>query len=110
MALVVAAHDAELGGEHDLVAAVGDGAADQLLVGAAAVHVGGVEKVDAELERAVDGGDRFRLAAAHVEVGHAHAAEPERGDLQLAEVAVLHGGLLRWAHRRTRGAAGCHVS
>ena len=51
---------AELGGEHDLVAAAGDGAADQLLVGERAVHVGGVEEGDAEVEGAVDGVDARR--------------------------------------------------
>ena len=48
---------AELGGELDLVAAAGDGLADELLVGERAVHVGGVEEGHAEVERAVDGRD-----------------------------------------------------
>ena len=57
---------AELGGELHLVAAVltgRDRAADQLLVGERAVHVGGVEEGDAEVERAVDGGDRLASSA-----------------------------------------------
>ena len=72
------AHVAELGGEDDLVAAAGDRPADQLLVGERAVHVGGVEEGDAELERAVDRRDRLGLVAGAVELRHAHAAEAER--------------------------------
>ena len=58
---VGAALVAELGGQLDLVAAAGDRLADQLLVGERAVHVGGVEEGDAEVERAVDGRDALRL-------------------------------------------------
>ena len=58
--------------------------ADQLLVGERAVHVGGVEESDAELERAVDGRDRLGVVAAAVEVGHAHAAEAHGRDLEAA--------------------------
>ena len=39
----------------------GDRLADELLVGERAVHVGGVEEGDAEVEGAVDGGDRLGL-------------------------------------------------
>ena len=71
---------AELGGEHDLVAPAPDRLADELLVRERAVHVGGVEEVDAEVERAVDGRDGLGVVAAAVELGHAHAAEAEGGD------------------------------
>jgi hypothetical protein len=54
IAAVLAALVAELGGEHDLVAAAGDRAADELLVGERAVHVGGVEEGAPQLERPVD--------------------------------------------------------
>ena len=74
------AHVAELGGEHDLVAAAADRLADQLLVGEGAVHIGGVEKIDAEIERAMDRGDRLVVVAAAIELGHAHAAESQRGN------------------------------
>ena len=53
------ADDPELGGQHHLVAPVGDRLADELLVGVRPVHVGGVEQRDPELERAVDRGDRL---------------------------------------------------
>ena len=77
------AHVAELGGEHDLVAAVGDRAADEPLVGERAVHVGGVEEGDAELERAVDRRDRLALVGRSVELRHPHAAESERRDFEV---------------------------
>ncbi len=48
-------------------APVANGAADQLLVAADAVHVGGVEEGHPELEGAMDRGDRLRLVAAAVE-------------------------------------------
>src|SRR5205814_7452529 len=54
---------AELGGEEHLVAAVADRLADQLLVPADAVHVGGVEEGHAAVDRMMDGGDRFLVAA-----------------------------------------------
>ena len=73
--------DAELGGDHDAVAPALDGAADEFLVGVRAVHVGRVEEGDAELERAVDGGDRLGLVPAGVELAHPHAAQPDGGDL-----------------------------
>ena len=79
---VLAAHVAELRREHDLVAAVGDRLADELLVRERAVHVGRVEEGDAELERAVDRRDRLASSAVAVELGHPHAAESERGDLE----------------------------
>ena len=52
------------------------------LVRARAVHVGRVEEVHAELERAVDRRDRLRLVGGAVELGHPHAAEAERRDLE----------------------------
>ena len=48
-------HVAEFGGEHDLLALALDGAADQRLVAADPVHVGGVEKRDPEIEGDADG-------------------------------------------------------
>ena len=91
--VVGVAHDAELGGQHHLVAAVGDRPPDQLLVGARAVHVGGVEQRDPEVERAVDRRDRLGLVGAAVELRHAHAAQALRryGQALRAERALLHG-------------------
>ena len=57
------AHDPELGGQHHLVAPVGDGLAHQLLVGVRAVDVGGVQERHPEVEGLADGGDRLGLVA-----------------------------------------------
>ena len=63
--VVGAAHDAELRRERrPRRGRPASGAADQLLVRVRPVHVGGVEQVDAELERAVDRGDRLGVVAA----------------------------------------------
>jgi hypothetical protein len=78
----VAADDAihlplELGRDHVFVPLTLDRLADQLLVGQWAIDLGGVDEVDAELERASDCCYRFRLVGGAVEGRHAHAAEAE---------------------------------
>src|ERR1700722_15518734 len=45
------AHDTELGGDDDFVAMRFERAAYQLFIGVRAVHVRGIEEVDAEIER-----------------------------------------------------------
>ena len=72
--------DAELGRQEDLVAAPGDRRSDEALIGVRPVHVGGVEEVAAEVERAGDRGARLAIVALAVERRHAHAAESERGN------------------------------
>ena len=69
------AHDAEFGRQHDVVAAVGDGLADQDLVGPEAVLVGGVEHRDAKIDRVMDGGDRLGVIGGAVELRHPHASQ-----------------------------------
>src|SRR5204863_8428417 len=71
---------------------------DQLLIMERPVNLGGVEEGDAEVDRAVDGRDRFlvgRLAVFDIAVAnHRHAADAERGDLQaIAEHPVFHAPL-----------------
>src|SRR6266508_3446526 len=73
---------AELRGQHDLVPASGDGAADQPFVGEWPVCVGGVQEGHAQVERPVDGRDRLALVAAAVELRHAHAAQADLRDLE----------------------------
>jgi len=77
-------HVAELGGDDHLPSSAADRPAHQLFVVARAVHVGGVEEVDAQLEGAVDDGDRRRVVALAVDAGHRHAAEADRRDGQRA--------------------------
>src|SRR5207253_9373691 len=80
-----------------------DGAAYGAVVGERAVHVGRIEEVDAEVERAPDRGDRLVIVPAGVEVRHSHAAETECGDREVvgAEGAVgeLGHGDLHWMFR-----------
>ena len=85
----------DLGGEHDLVAAVtalGKPAADDLfrVAGGIAVDVGGVPEVDAHFEGAVHDGEGFFFVAAAAEV---HRAEADLADLDVgaAEIGVFHG-------------------
>ena len=80
--VVGVADDAELGGDDRLVALPGQRLADEHLVGVRPVHVGGVEEVDPELERPVDGGGRLLVVGRTVEVGHPHAAQALAGDHQ----------------------------
>ena len=72
--------DAELGRQEDLVAAPGDRTAHEFLVGVRAVHVGGVEEVAAEIERAVDRAQRFAFVGCAIESRHAHTAETDGRD------------------------------
>jgi hypothetical protein len=70
----------ELGGDDDLLAHGSQGLADELLVGERAVHLGGVEEGDAE----VDGGANERDALLLVDgwavaVAESHAAQADRG-------------------------------
>jgi hypothetical protein len=79
---IVPAHDPELGGEHDLVAAAGDGASHQLLVVSLPVHVRRVEQLHAQVQGAVDDADRLLVVDLAVELGHAHQTEADLCDLE----------------------------
>ena len=70
---------AELGGEHDVVAAVLDGLPDEFLVDVRTVDLGGVDEVHPEVERPVDGPDGFGVIASGPGEGegHAHGAQPD---------------------------------
>ena len=90
---VLAHRVVELGGEDDVVAAAaGERLADDLLGLAVPVDVGGVDEVDAGVERRVDDPDRV------VVVGVAPGAEHHRAEAELAdrdacvpELTVFHG-------------------
>jgi len=68
--------------------------ADQHLIVAHAVEIAGVEQRDAGIERGVDGGDALAAVGGAVKVRHAHAAEPDGGDVGAggAEFALFHDG------------------
>src|SRR6476661_10275974 len=71
---------AELGRYDEVIAPALYRATNELLVRERAIRVSRVEKGDAQLEGAVDRGERFDFVAARIEVGHAHAAEAEGRD------------------------------
>jgi hypothetical protein len=87
---------AELGGEHDVVPAALDGAADQFLVGVGAVDLGGVDEVDAQLQGAVDGADGLVVVGSGPGVGggHAHRSQADPGNVQVTQFDVLHSSSL----------------
>src|SRR5262245_36869606 len=90
--IVGIAHDAELGGQKHLIALPLDRATDQLFIGVGPVHVRRVQKIDAKLQRAVNGGDRFSIVTARVKLAHAHAAEADGRNLRAvsAKSSLLH--------------------
>src|SRR3954453_2515783 len=70
---------AELGRDHEVVAPLSlQRAADQLLVLAPAIHVGAVEMIDPEIDRAMDQLHPGLVVARPVSAGQRHAAEPDR--------------------------------
>jgi hypothetical protein len=83
---------AELAGQHHPIAAVGDGAGDQLLVVPGAVDVGGVDEVDPQVDRPVQGADRLLVVGPAVAVGKAHGAIALTADGELPD--GWHVGLL----------------
>ena len=75
------AQDAELGGQEHLLPFAFDRFPHQRFVGVRAIHVGGVEQRDAQLQRPVQRDDGFLpIGAGGVEVAHAHASQPQGGD------------------------------
>ncbi len=92
--------EADLGGQHDLVATARDGPADQLLGHPVAVGVGGVDQVDAPVEGGVD--DGHALVGVGARGGEGHGAEPEGRDLGPAgaETTTGEGGVR--SHARLR--------
>ena len=78
---VVAEAAVELGGQHDVVApAAGEGLADDGLRLARGVDVGGVDEVDARVQRVVDDPDAVVVVGVAAGAEH-HGAEGQRADL-----------------------------
>ena len=89
----------ELGGDHDLVAERGQGLAHELLVRERAVDLGGVEEGDAAFDGRPEQRDHLLLVLGRaVREAHAHAAEPDGRDFQVAvsEFAFLHCLSFEW--------------
>ena len=86
---------AELGRDHHLVLVRGERLAHQLLVGVRTVDLGGVEEGHPAVHSGADQRDHLlpvRLVA--VAAGHAHAAQPDCGNLGAvgAQLALVHIG------------------
>ena len=85
--------ETELGGDHDFVAIGSERFADELFVEERAVDFGGVEEGDAAVEGGVEeGGHLFFVFGRAVGKAHAHTAESDGGNFQIAfaEFARLH--------------------
>ena len=82
--------EAELRGDDDVLPPSREGLSQELLVAVGPVRLGRVEERDAEVERAVDRGDRLVLVGIAVGLAHSHAAQPESRDLEalLSEPAL----------------------
>jgi hypothetical protein len=90
--------DAELRRQHNFVAAILDGPADQFLVGVRAVDFSRIQVGDAQVERPVDGSNGLGIAAGPdvVVARHRHGSESDAGDFESADRDVLHGRCLRF--------------
>src|SRR5690606_15628524 len=89
---------ADLRGDYDIAAPSGKRLAEQLLVPSPVIQVGGVEIVDAELQRFVHDGYGALLLRAE-----RHAAETDLSDLDAgcAERVFLHDGLTSFSRVTT---------
>jgi hypothetical protein len=76
---VFAPHHRELGSDDDLLPPLPDRTTNQFLIAAHPIHVSGVEKRNAQIDRTMDGSDRFRFITRSVEIRHAHTTKPEGG-------------------------------
>jgi hypothetical protein len=83
---------AELGGDHHAVFYWRERFANEFLVDIRPVDLGGVEEGDAEVDGSADDVEHLRpVGSVAVTAGHAHAAQPDRGNLQAGtEDALLH--------------------
>ena len=90
------AQGAELDADHRLIPPTAQGVAQEQLVVAHAIEVTGIEQGDAAFEGGLDSGDGLVTVGGAIEVGHAHAAQTERGyqGALLAQATLLHKGFL----------------
>ena len=62
---------------HDSIGLGEDGPTHQPLIGEGPIHVRGVQKVDAQVQRPVNGRDRLLVVLAGIELRHSHAPQTE---------------------------------
>jgi hypothetical protein len=89
--------EAELGGDHDLIADRGEGFTDEFLVGERSVGLGGIEERDPVIRRGPDQADAvLSFRGLPVVDAQSHAAKAQGGELQVgAENAAFHRAHLR---------------
>ncbi len=75
-------HVAEFRRDDVVVAAALDGPAQEFLVLAEAVEVGGIEEVDSDVGSMMQGGDALLFASGRIKPRHDHAAEANRRNLE----------------------------
>jgi len=94
----------ELRGQHHFMLASVNRTPQQLFISADPVHIGRIHEIYAMIDGAVNGGDGFGVVRRTVKLGHAHAAQSDRGD---HEFAVTQAPL--WHRRQSLGFGGGHV-
>src|SRR4029077_13369925 len=96
------AHNAELGRQHHPVALALYGPSPEFYISVRTVNIRRIQKIDAEFEGAVDGGERFCVIASTVELRHAHTTQAHGGDGEAAatKLACLHDCHSRGKSRR----------
>src|SRR4030095_14708405 len=87
---IVVPNVAELRREYDLTVPITNGAADETLIRARAVCVCRIQEIDSEVQSAMDCRDRLRIVMFAIELGHAHAAEAQRGNHGTASPELTH--------------------
>ena len=94
----------ELGGDLDLVAERHEGFAHHHLVRERTIGLGGVEEIDAALDRLADEGDHLRpiLKFAGLAIAHAAQREGRHFETAVTELALLHHDLLHLNKRSLR--------
>jgi hypothetical protein len=78
--------DAELGGNHNVMPSWAKGSGKNFFRMTESIHIGGIEKVDAQIKRLVNRADRFLVIHPAIAVPpDCPAAEPDSRDFQIAD-------------------------
>ena len=87
-----AENEAEFAGQDDLTASFSDRTADERLVGASPVCIGGIDQRDAQIEGPMNRTDRFLIVRSAVALGHSHTSQTDSRDGQAAraEFTLFH--------------------
>src|SRR5580704_2787636 len=90
--IVCIAHDPEFRRDDYLASPLLNRSSDELFVAAHAVDVRSVEQCDAAIDGTMNRGEGFLLARIAIKLGHAHAAEAQRGhhERTFAQSSIFH--------------------